>query len=49
MRLELFYAEDIIAPMTSNEMDYILGLRYPDTDRDTLPSFIVSICDACLG
>lgn len=48
MRLELFQDNDINYPVTSLEMDYILGFDHTSMEGDCIPYFIVSICEEFL-
>ena len=45
MRLELFYKEEVEGPVTSFEMDNILGFKHPDIEGEDISSFIVYICE----
>ena len=48
MRLELLHNRETMCPVTSLEMDYILGFDVPMIDGDCIPSFIYGICEEFL-
>ncbi len=48
MRLELLHDRETMYPVTSMELDYILGFAHPMIDGDCIPSFISGICEEFL-